>query len=281
MKSFKKITALVLSLALTFTSGTVCFAETPTADTPADQKVFVTFVYGGNTKGEWVVKGTNVTPPAVPVIGGSTFCGWSSPLTNIQATQHIYAVYKPNFLGEAAIEATKKSLPAPAISATNVADPNAVAIATPIALSANGATPSAAQMQLLMAMLAQQQAAGVTTPAAATATTKVSTPATTAATPAATTPAATTPAAATPAAATPAATAVTTPAASTTTTTATTAAPAAAATGTINFTDKDGNAGTFTQKEWNTLLNVYGGSEAVLRKHSLGDLKKVAAYYGG
>ncbi|MBO6138078.1 MAG: hypothetical protein J6O71_05635 [Lachnospiraceae bacterium] len=275
MKSFKKITALVLSLALTFTSGTVCFAETPTADTPADQKVFVTFVYGGNTKGEWVVKGTNVTPPAVPVIGGSTFCGWSSPLTNIQATQHIYAVYKPNFLGEAAIEATKKSLPAPAISATNVADPNAVAIATPIALSANGATPSAAQMQLLMAMLAQQQAAGVTAPAAATATTattKVSTPATTAATPAATTPAA----------ATPAATAVTTPAASTTTTTAaTTAAPAAAATGTINFTDKDGNAGTFTQKEWNTLLNVYGGSEAVLRKHSLGDLKKVAAYYGG
>ena len=271
MKSFKKITALVLSLALTFTSGTVCFAETPTADTPADQKVFVTFVYGGNTKGEWVVKGTNVTPPAVPVIGGSTFCGWSSPLTNIQATQHIYAVYKPNFLGEAAIEATKKSLPAPAVSA----DPNAVAIATPIALSANGATPSAAQMQLLMAMLAQQQAAGVTAPAAATATTattKVSTPATTAATPAATTPAA----------ATPAATAVTTPAASTTTTTAaTTAAPAAAATGTINFTDKDGNAGTFTQKEWNTLLNVYGGSEAVLRKHSLGDLKKVAAYYGG
>ncbi|MBQ9503974.1 MAG: hypothetical protein IJU93_03095 [Lachnospiraceae bacterium] len=274
MKSFKKITALVLSLALTFTSGTVCFAQTPTADTPADQKVFVTFVYGGNTKGEWVVKGTNVTPPAVPVVGGSTFCGWSSPLTNIQSTQHIYAVYKPNFLGEAAIEATKKSLPAPAVSATNVADPNAVAIATPIALSANGATPSAAQMQLMMAMLAQQQAAGATAPAAATATTattKVSTPATTAATPAATTPAA----------AAPAATAVTTPAASTSTTAATTAAPAAAATGTLNFTDKDGNAGTFTQKEWNTLLNVYGGSEAVLRKHSLGDLKKVAAYYGG
>ena len=266
MKSFKKITALVLSLALTFSTGTVCFAQTATADTPADQKVFVTFVYAGNSTGEWVVKGTNVTPPAVPVIGGSTFCGWSSPLTNIQTTQHIYAVYKPNFMGDAAIEATKKSLPAPAISATNVADPNAVSIATPVALSTNGLATNSTQMQLLMAMLAQQQAAGNKAAAPA---------ATTAPAAAATTPAA----AATPAATTPAATTTTTPAA--TTPAATTAAPAAAVGGTINFTDKDGNAGTFTQKEWNTLLNVYGGSEAVLRKHSLGDLKKVAAYYGG
>ena len=268
MKSFKKITALVLSLALTFTSGTVCFAQTPTADTPADQKVFVTFVYGGNTKGEWVVKGTNVTPPAVPVLNGTTFCGWSAPLTNIQTNQHIYAVYKPNYLGDAAIEAAKKALPTPATSATNVADPNAaVAIATPITLSANGAASNSAQMQLLMALLAQQQqAAGIKAAAPAAATT----PATPAAATTATAPAATT--------ATPAATA---PAATATTPEATTAAPAAAVGGTINFTDKDGNAGTFTQKEWNTLLNVYGGSEAVLRKHSLGDLKKVAAYYGG
>ena len=270
MKSFKKITAIVLSLALTFTTGTVCFAQTPTADTPADQKVFVTFVYGGNTKGEWVVKGTNVTPPEVPVIGGTTFCGWSAPLTNIQTTQHIYAVYKPNYLGEAAIEAAKKALPVPATSATNVADPNAVVLATPVALSANGVTPATTQMQLLMALLAQQQAGGkAATPAAA---------------PAATVSAANAPAAKTqtaeaaPAAATTATTA-TTPAATTAAPAAT--APAAPAGGTINFTDKDGNAGTFTQKEWNTLLNVYGGSEAVLRKHSLGDLKKVAAYYGG
>ena len=261
MRSIKKIIALVLSLALTFTTGSVCFAQTPTADTPADQKVFVTFVYGGNTKGEWVVKGTNVTAPEVPVVGGSTFCGWSAPLTNIQVNQHIYAVYKPNYIGDAAIEAAKKALPTPAISATKAADPNAVALATPVALSANGAT-NAAQMQLLMAMLAQQQAAGTTAPAAQTA-------AATTAAPAAA-PAATTPTAAS-------TTKVTTPAAETTTA----AAPAAAAVGVINFTDKDGNAGTFTQKEWNTLLNVYGGSEAVLRKHSLGDLKKVAAYYGG
>lgn len=266
MRSFKKLTAMILSLALTFTMGSACFAQTPSADTPADQQVFVTFVYGGRASGEWVVKGTNVTAPEVPVIAGSTFCGWSSPLTNIQTNQHIYAVYKPDYLGDAAIEAAKAALPTPAISATNVADPNAapvIALATPIAVSANAAAANNAQMQLLLALLAQQQA-GVSANAA--------TPAANTAAPAAT---AVTPAAASTPAATPAA-AATTPAATTTTT----AAPAAAA-GVVNFTDKDGNAGTFTQAEWNTLLNVYGGSEAVLRKHSLGDLKKVAAYYGG
>ncbi len=254
MKSLKKITAVILSLALTFTTGTVCFAQAPTADTPKDQQVFVTFVYGGNSKGEWVVKGTNVTAPEVPVLGGATFCGWNAPLTNIQTNQQILAIYKPNYLGEGAIEATKKSLPTPAISATKVADPNAAPpMVMPIAVSGNAAVPmtaAQAQQQALLNLLMQQQAAAGNKAAA--------TQAAPAATPAATAPAATTPAA-----------------------TATAPAATAAAAAIVNFTDKDGNQGTFTQKEWNTLLNVYGGSEAVLRKHSLGDLKKVAAYYGG
>ncbi len=261
MKSSKKLMALVLSLVMAVSASSVCMAQPATADTPEDQKVFVTFVYGGNSSGEWVIKGTNVTAPEVPVLGDATFCGWSAPLTNIQTSQQIYAIYKPNYLGEAAIEAAKKSLPTPAISATRVADPNAApVIALPASVSFNSAaamTPQQQQMMLLL--MAQQQTGKKTTAAAATTSANTAAPA------------------AAPAAQTPAATAK--PANNNST-----AAAAAAATAVQpvkKYIDKDGNEGTFTQKEWDTLLNVYGGSEEVLRKHSLGDLKKIAAYYGG
>ncbi len=185
MNSQKKIVSIVLGIIFSFAMSVVCLAQPATTDTPDDQKVFVTFVYGGSSSGEWVVKGTSVTPPEVPVIAGATFCGWSAPLTNIQTNQQINAVYKSNTEGEAVIEAAKRALPAPAISATRVADPNAAPVVAlpastpvttavpasvaPVAVATGNATASstataataadqAKQQQLLALILAQQQA---------------------------------------------------------------------------------------------------------------------------
>ncbi len=174
MKSFRIFAAVLISLSIVLAMNSVCFAQPATADTPESQKAFVTFVYGGTSSGEWVIKGTSVTPPAVPVIPGAAFCGWDAPLTNIQNNQQINAVYKPNTLGEAAIEAAKKALPSPAISATGVADPNASPIlpltptaavtvpattAVPATTSTTNATPqpTAEQQQQLLALITAQQ----------------------------------------------------------------------------------------------------------------------------
>ncbi|MCR4909321.1 MAG: hypothetical protein K5985_10880 [Lachnospiraceae bacterium] len=268
MRSIKKLTAVLLTLTMLAAMSVPAFADT--------EKVFVSFVYGGNTSGQWIDKGSSVTPPVVTVIPGLTFVGWDHPLTNVQTNTQFTAIYKPTAWGDAALSAEKAKLPAPAISETTVADPNS-------AVNAGATTAmNSAQQQALLAMLL-----GVKVPAA-TASANTAAPAATPANPAAlanatataaatlnaaaANTAATAPAAATPAASAPA---VTTPAQ---TPAATAAAPAAVGP-TVSFTDKNGNTGTFTQKEWQTLLNVYGQNEEVLRKHTLGDLQKIAAYY--
>ncbi|MCR4909337.1 MAG: hypothetical protein K5985_10960 [Lachnospiraceae bacterium] len=272
-KHLKKLTAVLLTLTMLAAMSVPALADT--------EKVFVSFVYGGNTSGQWIDKGSSVTPPVVTVIPGLTFVGWDHPLTNVQSDTQFTAIYKPTAWGDAALAAEKAKLPAPAISETTVADPNsAVNAGTTSAMNA-------AQQQALLAMLL-----GVKVPAASGNAGKAATPT------AVTTPAATNNAAAvanatataaaalnaaaaknaaqaqTPAATTPAQT----PAPAATTPAATTPAPAAVGP-TVSFTDKNGNTGTFTQKEWQTLLNVYGQNEEVLRKHTLGDLQKIAAYY--
>ncbi len=263
-KSLKKFAAVILTLTMLMAmSVTVC------ADT---EKVFVSFVYGGNTSGQWIDKGSNVTPPVATVIPGLTFVGWDHPLTNVTTNTQFTAVYKPTSWGDAALAAEKAKLPAPAISDTTVADPNA-----PVNAGATAAM-NPAQQQALLAMLLGMKvpaAAAAPAPSANAAPATAVTPAATANAAAAAAAALNQAAAAKPAAATPAAKtpAVTTPA------TAPAAAAPAAAGGTVSFTDKNGNAGTFTQKEWQTLLNVYGQNEEVLRKHTLGDLQKIAAYY--
>ena len=106
----------------------------------------------------YVPAGSNVTAPAVPLIGGHTFCGFDKSLRNVTTNTTFTAIYLPDSVGEEAIKAKKASLPTPAITATTVADPNAsapapVVQAAPVAASNTAALASLAQAQQALSSL--------------------------------------------------------------------------------------------------------------------------------
>lgn len=163
--SIKKCLAGVLAGTMLFAQSVPAMAET---EAP---KVFVNFICAGQITGQFVPAGSNVTAPAVPYRAGYTFCGFDKSLNNVTANTTYTAVYVSNDLGENVINATKASLPAPAVTATTVAAPAAVQIpavapaapaaqATPATAPAPAAqTDSAAQFAAAQAaQLAQAQA---------------------------------------------------------------------------------------------------------------------------
>ena len=164
MKNFKKMIAVLLMISMVMAMNTVVFADTP-ANT-----VFCNFICAGQITGKTIPAGSNVVAPSVPVVGGFTFCGFDKSLKNITSNTTFTAVYVSDSLGKAAIEAKKKSLPTPAITATTVANPNAPAVAALPQASATTpgvatgvvtqatATPAeqAALLQLQQLILAQQ-----------------------------------------------------------------------------------------------------------------------------
>ena len=125
--------------------------------------VFVKFICAGQISGQSVPAGSNVVAPAVPVVGGFTFCGFDRSLKNVTENTTYTAVYVNTALGDAAINATKASLPTPAISATTVANPNLVMPAVvPAAAAPTADQLQAAQAaQQAQALQAAQQAAVV------------------------------------------------------------------------------------------------------------------------
>lgn len=118
-KSIKRCLAGVLAGTMLFAQSIPAMAET---ETP---KVFVNFICAGQITGQLVPAGSNVTAPAAPYRPGYTFCGFDKSLNNVTANTTYTAVYVSNDLGEGVINATKASLPAPAVTATTVAAPAA------------------------------------------------------------------------------------------------------------------------------------------------------------
>ena len=136
----------------------MAFSVPAMADNAAPQ-VYVNFICDGVTSGKFVPAGSNVTAPSVPLHAGFTFCGFDKSLYNVTTNTTYVAVYANNALGDEAIRAKKASLPTPAVSATTVADPNAMQV-TPLP----GPAPAA-----LMNLLQAQQAAANTASASANA----------------------------------------------------------------------------------------------------------------
>ena len=151
--TIKKIMTGVLSAAMI-----MAFSVPAMADNAAPQ-VYVNFICDGVTSGKYVPAGSNVTAPSVPLHAGFTFCGFDKSLYNVTTNTTYVAVYANNALGDEAIRAKKASLPTPAVSATTVADPNALQV-TPLP----GPAPAA-----LMNLLQAQQAAANTASASANA----------------------------------------------------------------------------------------------------------------
>lgn len=149
-KMIKKVMAAVLSAAMMTVMVVPAMAATPTAT------VYVSFNCGGQMSGKSVPVGSNVTAPEVPVFAGHTFCGFDKSLMNVTTNTNYTAVYVLTGLGDTVINATKASLPTPAISATKVADPNAPVI-TPAPVAA--ADTAAVDPALLALLAAAQQAA--------------------------------------------------------------------------------------------------------------------------
>ena len=157
-KTAKKIMTVVLTVAML-----VCMACPVMADNTKPQ-VFVNFICGGQVTGKLVPYGSNVTAPAAPIVGGYTFCGYDKSLRNVTANTTYVAVYEITALGDAAIKAKKASLPTPAITATTVADPNAMPSAIPTNVPASAVTVDLAAIQAALAAnaaLAQQQQAAL------------------------------------------------------------------------------------------------------------------------
>ncbi len=148
--NMKKFICILLS-ALMLLSCSV-----PALAAPADV-VFVSFLYSGTSTGYYVNRGSDVESPYVPKIGGFTFCGWDHSLQNIQADTKFTAVYMPDSAGQAAIEARKASLPAPAVSETSASSApvvnNTAAVILPV-----DAQAAAAQAAAANALAAVQQA---------------------------------------------------------------------------------------------------------------------------
>jgi len=144
----KKVMAVVLSAAMMTVLAVPVMAATPTAT------VFVSFNCGGQMSGKHVPVGSNVTAPEVPVFAGHTFCGFDKSLKNVTTNTEYNAVYVLTGLGDTVINATKASLPTPAISATKVADPNAPVVAATTTADATAIDPA-----VLALLLAAQQAA--------------------------------------------------------------------------------------------------------------------------
>ena len=157
-KTIKKLIAGILAAACVLSMSVPAMADDP--------QVFVNFICNGSNSGRYVPAGSNVTAPAVPLVGGHTFCGFDKSLRNVTTNTTFTAIYLPDSVGEEAIKAKKASLPTPAITATTVADPNAAAPApavqaAPAAASntAVQAAPAAASNTAALASLAQAQQA--------------------------------------------------------------------------------------------------------------------------
>ena len=135
-KMMKKFIAMSLVLSMVLAMNISVFAA------EATNNVFCNFICAGQITGKTVPVGSNVVAPAVPVVGGFTFCGFDKSLKNITSNTTFTAIYVSDSLGKAAIEAKKASLPTPAISATTVANPNAVMpVVTNVATAPNAAVP--------------------------------------------------------------------------------------------------------------------------------------------
>ncbi|MBO6149110.1 MAG: hypothetical protein J6O55_07215, partial [Lachnospiraceae bacterium] len=149
----KRLWAVAMAFCLSLTGAVPVMAETE-----AKPRVFVSFVSAGQSVGKFISQGTSTTAPEAVFMPGYTFCGWDKPLNNIQFNTQFNAVYLPDYVGEAAIEARKKSLPSPAISKTKVADP--------VDLNTDNAVCLPQQAAAFTAQ-AMAQAAGLMTSAAA------------------------------------------------------------------------------------------------------------------
>ena len=139
------------------TATMIIGASVPAMAEEAPQ-VFVNFIANGQNSGKFVKAGSNVTAPSVPLVGGHTFCGFDKSLYNVTVNTTYNAVYVSNALGDEAIKAKKASLPTPAITATTVADPNAVITAAPAATAAPATTTAPAATAPAANALAQQTA---------------------------------------------------------------------------------------------------------------------------
>lgn len=179
-KIMKKFIAMSLVLSMALAMNISAFAA------EATNNVFCNFICAGQITGKTVPAGSNVVAPAVPVVGGFTFCGFDKSLKNITSNTTFTAIYVSDSLGKAAIEAKKASLPTPAISATTVANPNAVApvvpnvatvpntavpqtgISTGVTTAANATPADMAKLLQLQQLILAQQAAAQKQPATAT-----------------------------------------------------------------------------------------------------------------
>lgn len=149
--TIKKLIAGILTAACVLSVSVPAMAD--------GSQVFVNFICNGNNSGMYVPAGSNVTAPAVPLIGGHTFCGFDKSLMNVTTNTTFTAIYLPDSAGEEAIKAKKASLPTPAITATTVADPNASAPAPAIQAAPAAASNAAASNTAALASLAQAQLA--------------------------------------------------------------------------------------------------------------------------
>ena len=149
--TIKKLIAGILTAACVLSVSVPAMAD--------GSQVFVNFICNGNNSGMYVPAGSNVTAPAVPLIGGHTFCGFDKSLRNVTTNTTFTAIYLPDSAGEEAIKAKKASLPTPAITATTVADPNASAPAPVVKAAPAAASNAAASNTAALASLAQAQQA--------------------------------------------------------------------------------------------------------------------------
>ncbi len=153
----KKLLAGILAAVCVLTTAVPVMAD------ETKPLVFVNFICGGSSTGQYVPAGSDVTPPQVPLYEGHTFCGFDKSLKNVTQNTTYTAVYLPNSAGEEAIKAKKASLPAPAVSATTAASPSTAQAAAQPSAAAN----TAAYMALLQAQQAAAAKAGAAVQAAA------------------------------------------------------------------------------------------------------------------
>ncbi len=144
-KEMRKIIAGLMAAACVMSMSAPVMAD------DAAPQVFVNFICGGNSTGQYVPAGSDVTAPAVPLVGGHTFCGFDKSLKNVTVNTTFTAVYMPDSAGEAAIAAKKASLPTPAVTATTVA--------SPVSVTVPAAQTTSVDAKVLAALLQTQQAA--------------------------------------------------------------------------------------------------------------------------